>query len=79
MYYGYFDVEKQTELETKRESVMLSEDFQKWKQELNVSRSYVDPSGMYRANELNSQYDYTITQSKPLSSFFNFLNLKGIW
>ena len=54
MYYGYFDVDKQTELESKRESVMLSDEFQKWRQELNVSRSYVDPSGQYRANELNS-------------------------
>ena len=77
MYYGYFDVEKQTELESKRESVMLSDEFQKWRQELNVSRSYVDPSGQYRANELNSQYDYS--NVSPKSSFLNFLKIKGIW
>ncbi len=77
MYYGYFDVDKQAELESKRESVMLSKEFQQWKGELNVSRSYVDPSGMYKANELNSQYDYS--NLSPKSSFLNFLKIKGIW
>ncbi len=77
MYYGYFDVDKQLELDSSRESTMLSTDFQKWKQELNVSRSYVDPSGVYRANELNSQYDYS--NVSPKSSFLNFLKIKGIW
>lgn len=77
MYYGYFDVDKQMELDSKRTTVILSEDFQKWKQELNVSRSYVDPSGGYRANELNSQYDYS--HSSPKSTFLNFLKWKGIW
>ncbi len=77
MYYGYFDVDKQLELDSSRESTMLSNDFQKWKQELNVSRSYVDPSGVYRANELNSQYDYS--NVSPKSSFLNFLKIKGIW
>jgi hypothetical protein len=77
MYYGYFDVDKQVELESKRETTMLSPEFQKWKGELNVSRSYVDPDGYIRAKELNAQYDYS--NPSPKSSFLNFLNLKGIW
>ena len=77
MYYGYFDLQKQEQLENEREATMLSSDYQKWMGELNVSRSYVDPSGLYRAKELNEQYDYSNIGSK--SSFFNFLKIKGIW
>ncbi len=77
MYYGYFDVQKQEQLDTQRETTMLSPEFQKWMGELNVSRSYVEPSGYIRAKELNSQYDYSNLSSK--SSFLNFLKNKGIW
>ena len=77
MYYGYFDVQKQEQLDTQRETTMLSSEYQKWMGELNVSRSYVDPSGYIRAKELNEQYDYS--SSRPASSFLNFLKIKGIW
>jgi hypothetical protein len=77
MYFSIKDVQQQELLDNQRESTMLSPEFQKWKQEFNVSRSYVDPSGQYRAKELNSQYDYS--SSRPASSFLNFLKIKGIW
>jgi len=51
--------------------------FQKWKAELKVSQSYVEPSGFIRAKEINSQYDFSGSTSK--SSILNFLKLKGIW
>ena len=77
MYFSIKDVQLQEELDNQRESTMLSPEFQKWKQEFNVSRSYVDPSGIYRAKELNSQYDYS--NLSPKSPFLNFLKIKGIW
>lgn len=71
------DVQAYEELQRKREETMLDPKYQQWVQELNISQSYVEPSGFIRANELNSQYDYSGTTSK--SSILNFLKLKGIW
>jgi hypothetical protein len=71
------DVQAYEELQRKREETMLDPKYQQWVQELNISQSYVEPSGFIRAKEINSQYDYSGTTSK--SSILNFLKLKGIW
>ena len=71
------DVQAYETLQAQREAVMVSEGFQQWRQEVNVSRSYVEPDGFIRAKEMNDQYDYSSIGSK--SSFFQFLKLKGIW
>jgi hypothetical protein len=71
------DVQAYEELQRKREETMLDPKYQQWVQELNISQSYVEPSGFIRAKEINSQYDYSGTTSK--SSILNFLKIKGIW
>lgn len=74
---AYSDLSKMEQLELERQETMISNGFQKWMGELNVSRSYVEPESFIRANELNRQYDFSQTYSK--SSLFNFLRIKGIW
>jgi len=71
------DVQAYEELQRKREETMLDPKYQQWVKELNISQSYVEPSGFIRAKEINSQYDYSGSTSK--SSILNFLKLKGIW
>ena len=71
------DVQAYESLRAQREAIMVSEGFQQWRAELNVSRSYVEPEGAIRAKQLNSQYDFST--SSPKSPIFNFLKLKGIW
>jgi hypothetical protein len=77
VYNSFNDVQLFEKLENEREQTMLDPNYQKWMSELNVSRSYVEPSGYIRAKELNSQYDYS--NLSPKSSFLNFLKIKGIW
>ena len=77
VYNSFTDVQQYEKLEAERAQTMLDPNYQKWMSELNVSRSYVEPSGYIRAKELNSQYDYSNLSSK--SSFLNFLKIKGIW
>lgn len=71
------DVQAYESLRAQREAIMVSEGFQQWRSELNVSRSYVEPEGAIRAKQLTDQYDYSNLQ--PKSSFLNFLKIKGIW
>jgi len=71
------DVHSYEELEKRRAEIQLDPAFQKWKAELKVSQSYVEPSSFINAKELNSQYDYSGTTSK--SSILNLLNIKRIW
>ena len=71
------DVQAYEELQRKREQTMLDPKYQQWVQELNISQSYVEPSGFIRAKEINSQYDFSGSTSK--SSILNFLKIKGIW
>ena len=71
------DVQAYESLLAQREAIMVSEGFQQWRAELNVSRSYVEPEGAIRAKQLNDQYDFST--SSPKSSFVQFLKLKGIW
>jgi hypothetical protein len=49
---------KMRELEEEREKTIGSVDFQKWMSELNVSRSYEDPNGKWRAREMMSDYQW---------------------
>ena len=77
VWNSFSDVQAYEQLEKRRAEIQLDPAFQKWKAELKVSQSYVEPSGFIRANEINSQYDYSGTTSK--SSILNFLKLNGIW
>ena len=71
------DVQAYEELQRKREETMLDPKYQQWVKELNISQSYLEPSGFIRAKEINSQYDFSGSTSK--SSILNFLKIKGIW
>lgn len=74
---AYSDLSKIEQLEFERQSTLVSEGYQQWAKELNVSRSYVEPDGFIKAREMNQQYDFG--NYTPKSSFLNFLKLKGIW
>ncbi len=74
---AYSDLSKIEQLELERQSTLVSEGYQQWAKELNVSRSYVEPDGFIRAREMNGQYDFG--NYAPKSSFLNFLKIKGIW
>jgi len=77
VWNSFSDVQAYEQLEKRRAEIQLDPAFQKWKAELKVSQSYVEPSGFIRAKEINSQYDFSDSTSK--SSILNFLKLKGIW
>ncbi len=71
------DVQAYEALQKRREETMLDPKYQQWVKELHISQSYVEPDGMIRAAEINSQYDFSGSTSK--SSILNFLKIKGIW
>jgi len=77
VWNSFSDVQAYEQLEKRRAEIQLDPAFQKWKADLKVSQSYVEPSGFIRAKEINSQYDFSDSTSK--SSILNFLKLKGIW
>jgi hypothetical protein len=77
VWNSFSDVQAYEQLEKRRAEIQLDPAFQKWKADLKVSQSYVEPSGFIRAKEINSQYDFSGSTSK--SSILNFLKLKGIW
>lgn len=51
-------IERLEQIEQEREEVMFSKDFQRWMKELNVSRSYADPTPRFNAQVMNSQYSF---------------------
>jgi hypothetical protein len=53
------DLEKYEALELERANTFADSGFQQWVSELNISQSYEDREGIIRANELNTQYDYS--------------------
>jgi len=53
------DLEKYEVLELERNNTFADTGFQQWVSELNISQSYEDREGILRANELNTQYDYS--------------------
>jgi hypothetical protein len=73
-YNTFDDIQAYEALEKRRMEIRLDPKFQLWVKELNVSQSYVEPSGFIKAKELNSQYDYSTK-----SSILNLLNIKRIW
>lgn len=52
-------VERLTEIEQEREKTQNDPKFQKWMRQLNVSRMYVDRSGIIQAKDIMNQYDYS--------------------
>lgn len=68
------DLEKWEQLEMERATTYADSEFQQWMSELNVSQSYEDRSGIVRANELNSQYDWSVGNNKP-NIVTNVINL----
>jgi predicted nucleic acid-binding protein len=52
------NIDKLSQLEDERMETMASQSFQEWFKELNISRLYSNPEPMWKAKELNEQYDY---------------------
>ena len=52
-------LERLEQIEAEREATMVDTNFQQWMKELNVGRLFVKREPITRANELNSQYDYS--------------------
>ena len=55
------ELEKYEQLEMERNSTYADTGFQQWVSELNISQSYEDRGGILRANEINAQYDYSVS------------------
>jgi hypothetical protein len=60
-------IERLQEIETQREATLADPAFAQWMQELNVSKSYSDPTSRLNGAELSSQYDYSNYQIKVAS------------
>jgi len=52
-------IERLEQIEREREEVASNPAYQAWMKELNVSRSYSDPSAKLNGAELTSQYNYS--------------------
>ena len=63
------DLEKYEQLEMDRATTYADSEFQQWMSELNVSQSYEDRGGIVRANELNTQYDYSTLAGNKSTKF----------
>jgi hypothetical protein len=63
------DLEKYEVLESERNNTFADKGFQHWVSTLGVSSSYSDREGIIRANELNSQYDYTSLAGNKSTKF----------
>jgi hypothetical protein len=62
-------LEKYEVLESERNNTFADSGFQHWVSTLGVSSSYSDREGIIRANELNSQYDYTSLAGNKSTKF----------
>jgi len=60
-------IERLQQIEIEREATIADPAFTKWMQELNVSRSYADPTSRLNGAELSSQYNYSNYQIKVAS------------
>ena len=60
-------IERLQQIEIEREATIADPAFAKWMQELNVSRSYSDPTSRLNGAELSSQYNYSNYQIKVAS------------
>ncbi len=63
------DLEKYEALELERNRTIADPLYQQWMSELGVSSSYTDREGIIRANDLNSQYDYTSLAENKSTKF----------
>ena len=63
------DLEKYEVLERERNETIADPLYQQWMSELGVSSSYSDREGIIRANELNSQYEYSVLGKKKSPKF----------
>ena len=52
-------LERLQQIESERSTTAADPQFQQWMKELNVSRSYSDPSARLNGAELTSQYNYS--------------------
>ena len=52
-------LERLEQIESERVATAADQNFQEWVKELNVSRSYSDPSARLNGAELTSQYNYS--------------------
>jgi regulatory protein YycH of two-component signal transduction system YycFG len=69
------DLEKYEALESERNNTFADSGFQHWVSSLKVSSSYSDREGIIRANELNSQYDYTSLAENKSTKFSSILSI----
>jgi regulatory protein YycH of two-component signal transduction system YycFG len=69
------DLEKYEVLESERNSTFADSGFQHWVSTLKISSSYSDREGIIRANELNSQYDYTSLAENKSTKFSSILSI----
>lgn len=51
-------IERLEEIEKEREQTMLDPNYQKWMNELNISRLHNDRTAIFNARDINEQYDY---------------------
>jgi len=58
------DLEKWDVLESERSKTFADSGFQHWVSSLGVSSSYSDREGIIRANDINRQYDYSVSTDK---------------
>mgnify|MGYP003345512774 CR=1 FL=1 len=66
-------LERLVEIEDERQETMSDPDFQKWMKKLKVSSTHKDKEPIYRANEMNREYDFSKILSKRSSfSIFNY-------
>jgi hypothetical protein len=69
------DLEKYEALELERNNTFADEGFQHWVSTLKVSSSYSDREGIIRANELNTQYDYSGLAKSKSTKFSSILSI----
>ena len=64
-------IERWEEIEHDRDQVMNDPNYQEWVRQLNISRAYINPTGILKAQDLNNQYDF----SRSKKSKFSFNNI----
>ncbi len=69
------DLEKYEVLERERNNTFADSGFQHWVSTLKVSSSYSDREGIIRANDINSQYDYSGLSKNKKAKFSSILSL----
>jgi hypothetical protein len=57
-------MERFEQIEKEREQTMLDPNYQNWVKELNVSRSYADPTPILNARDMMGEYNYSTYKFK---------------